>query len=81
MAVVMWTRDQLDDGCLDALAMVEAFTRGDLDGLGAVFQAQDGQDGTPLVMGLLTLVDRVLAETGTDPGEWTARIRQAMTGP
>jgi hypothetical protein len=77
----MLDRAALDDGCLDALALVQAAAAGDIEALGAVLAAWDGQDGLPLIVALLSLIDRLLAETGTDPGEWVARVREHMTVP
>jgi len=74
------SRAELDDGALDALAMVECLTAGDEEGLGALFHAQDGHNAAPLVVSLLGLIDRLLSETGTDAGEWAARARQRITG-
>ena len=70
------TRAELEDGRLDALALAAAAATGDEEAIGAVLAAYEGLNALPLVVGLLGLVDRLLSETGTDPGEWAGRLRE-----
>lgn len=75
------THQDMTDGFLDGIAMLEALRADDHEGMGTLEAAQAGKNGLGLVLGLLMLLDRALGDNGTDVTEWAARMRAHLPPP